>query len=180
MLLHALCWVHAERTIHKIIPFKDAQKVAVDSIREQIWDLYKVLKAYKQQPCPQSKMRIIRWFDTLFQTKTCYITRNLALKRLYQNKQALLLVLDRPDIPLHNNASETDIREYAKRRKVSGGTRSEAGRKSRDTFISLKKTSRTLGVSFRAYLKDRLLGVNEIPGLSELMRHKALVLAKEG
>jgi len=99
VLLHALCWVHAERTIHKIIPFNDAQKAAVESIREQIGDLYKALKVYKQQPCPQSKARIIRWFDTLFQTKTCYMTLNLALKRLYQNKQELLLVLERPDIP---------------------------------------------------------------------------------
>ena len=174
VLLHALCWVHAERTIHKIIPFNDAQKAAVESVRGQIWDLYKVLKAYKQQPCPESKARIISQFDTLFQTKTCYMTLNLALKRLYQNKRELLLVLERPEIPLHNNASESDIREYAKRRKISGGTRSETGRKSRDTFISLKKTSRKLGLSFWAYLQDRLLGANEIPRLSELMGDKAL------
>ena len=174
VLLHALCWVHAERTIHKIIPFNDAQKVAVDTIRQQIWDLYKALKADKQHPCPQSKARIIRWFDELFQTKTCYMTLNLALRRLYQNKRELLLVLERPEIPLHNNASESDIREYAKRRKVSGGTRSEAGRKSRDTFISLKKTCRKLGISFWFYLKDRRSGTNKIPRLSDLMRHKAL------
>jgi len=174
VLLHALCWVHAERTIHKIIPFNEAQKAAVDSIREQIWDLYRALKTYKQHPCLQSKARILCQFDELFQTKTCYMTLNLALRRLYQNKQELLLVLERPEIPLHNNASESDIREYAKRRKVSGGTRSEAGRKSRDTFISLKKTSRKLGLSFWAYLKDRCSGTHEIPRLSDLMRHKAL------
>ena len=83
-------------------------------------------------------------------------------------------MLERPETPLHNNASESDIREYAKRRKVSGGTHSEAGRKSRDTFIRLKKTGRKLGISFWAYLNDRLLGINEIPRLSERMRHKAL------
>jgi len=82
-------------------------------------------------------------------------------------------VLDRPELPLHNNASESDIREYAKRRKVSGGTRSEPGRESRDTFLTLKKTSRKLGLSFWAYLKDRLLQTNEIPRLSDLMRLKA-------
>jgi hypothetical protein len=52
VLLHALCWGHAERTIHKIIPFNDAQKAAVESIREQIGDLYKALNVCKQQPCP--------------------------------------------------------------------------------------------------------------------------------
>ena len=82
VLLHALCWVHAERTIHKIIPFNDAQKAAVETVRQQIGDLYQALKAYKQQPCPQSKARIIPQFDELFQTKTCYMTLNLALTHL--------------------------------------------------------------------------------------------------
>ena len=85
----------------------------------------------------------------------------------------LLLVLDRPEIPLHNNASETDIREYVKRRKVSGGTRSDSGRRCRDTFTSLKKTCRKLGVSFWDYLMDRTEGRNTIPQLSYLMRQKA-------
>ena len=148
ILLHALCWVHAERTIHKLIPFNDAQRVALECVREQIWDLYKALKVYKQHPCPQLKQALTERFDELFQTKTDYMTLNLALKRLYQNKYELLLVLQRPEIPLHNNASESDIREYAKRRKVSGSTRSDTGRASRDTFISLKKTCRKLGISF--------------------------------
>ena len=67
-----------------------------------------------------------------------------------------LLVLDRPDIPLHNNTAENAIREYVKRRKISGSIRSEASRKCRDTFTSLKKTCRKLGVSFWQYLQDRL------------------------
>jgi len=111
VLLHALCWVHAERTTHKIIPFNETQKAAIDAIREQIGDLYKALKACKQQPCSQSKAHILRRFDDLFQTKTGYRTLKLALKRLYQNKRELLLVLARPEVPLHNNAGGSDIRE---------------------------------------------------------------------
>ncbi len=60
----------------------------------------------------------------------------------------LLRVLERPEVPLHNNAMESDIREFVKRRKLSGGTRNEAGRRCRDTFASLKKTCRKLGVRF--------------------------------
>ena len=74
------------------------------------------------------------------------------MKRLGKNKDELLLVLERPDIPLHNNLSESDIREYVKRRKISGSTRSEAGRRCRDTFASLKKTALKLGVPFWDYL----------------------------
>ncbi|MGC8659344.1 MAG: IS66 family transposase, partial [Desulfomonilaceae bacterium] len=92
-----------------------------------------------------------------------------ALKRIYKNKSELLLVLDRPDIPLHNNTSETDIREYVKKRKISGSTRSDLGRRSRDTFASLKKTCRKLGVGFWAYLNDRLTGKNSILPLANLI-----------
>lgn len=38
------------------------------------------------------------------------------------------MVLKRPEIPSHNNLSECDIREYVKRRKISGSTRSDDGR----------------------------------------------------
>ncbi|MEE9118400.1 MAG: transposase [Calditrichia bacterium] len=174
ILLHVLCWVHAERTIHKIVPFTDDQRTAVESIKEKIWNLYYDLKRYKENPKSESKRELEKRFDELFQEKTCFVTLNLALKRLYKNKPDLLLVLERPDVPLHNNASESDIREYAKRRKVSGGTKSDDGRKSRDTFISLKKTCRKLGVSFWDYLNDRNFKRYSIPRISELMRKMAL------
>jgi hypothetical protein len=82
-------------------------------------------------------------------------------------------VLDRPDIALHNNLSERDIREYVKKRKISGSTRSDLGRCCRDTFTSLKKTCRKLKVSFWEYLKDRLSGTHRIRPLSDLMRLQA-------
>jgi hypothetical protein len=99
---------------------------------------------------------------------------NLALKRIYNNKSELLLVLDRPDIPLHNNGAENAIREYVKKRKISGSTRSEIGRQCRDTFTSLKKTCRKLGVSFWRYLKDRIENIGLIPDLPDLVRQQAL------
>ena len=40
ILSHGLCWVHAERTIHKLNAYSDSQKAALESIREQIWTLY--------------------------------------------------------------------------------------------------------------------------------------------
>ena len=98
---------------------------------------------------------------------------NAALQRIANNKEELLLVLDRPDIPLHNNLSERDIREYVKKRKISGGTRSEDGRRSRDTFISLKKTCRKLGLSFWNYLYDRVSKAGKIAPLPDLIRAQA-------
>ena len=171
---HALCWIHAERTLNKIIPSNDKEREALQEIREQLWQLYNDLKAYKAAPTEAEKQALAVRFDTLFTTKTCDATLNLALKRLHANKSELLRVLERPEIPLHNNLSEQDIREYVKRRKISGSTRSELGRQARDTFTSLKKTCRKLGVSFWKYLKDRTGQLHQIPPLSELIQQRAL------
>jgi hypothetical protein len=84
-----------------------------------------------------------------------------------------LLVLERPEIPLHTNGSERDIRDYVKKRKVSGGTRSEVGRQCRDTFISMKKTCRKLGLSFWDYLNDRIAQVDRIPFLPTIIQMRA-------
>ena len=88
---------------------------------------------------------------------------------MYENKKELLLVLERPEIPLHNNLSENDIREYVKKRKISGSTRSAMGRRARDTFTSLKKTCRKLSLSFWDYLQDRLANKYNIPLLPDLI-----------
>lgn len=98
---------------------------------------------------------------------------NDALSLLHAKRAGLLAVLEHPHLPLHNNLSETDIREYARLRKVSGGTRSDLGRRCRDTFLSLKKTCRKLGVSFWQFLKDRLTGADTIAPLPDLMRQAA-------
>jgi len=109
-------------------------------------------------------------FDEIFTEKTCFVTLNKTLKRIHNNNPELLLVLERPDLPLHNNQSERDIREYVKRRKISGSTRSDLGRRCRDTFASLKKTCRKLEIPFWQYLNDRLSSKNAIPPLPDLIR----------
>lgn len=170
---HALCWIHAERTIHKIIGCSDEESKAIEAIRNRIWLFYRDLKAYKEMPREATKAALEKCFDEIFATQTCSEVLNAALRRVAKNKEELLLVLDRPDIPLHNNLSESDIREYFKKRKISGSTRSENGRKCRDTFTSLKKTCRKLGVSFWDYLNDRVSNADAIPPLPDLIRARA-------
>jgi len=131
-------------------------------------------KDYKKFPGEEKKALIEEKFDEICKTKTCFISLNNALKRSHKNKSELLMVLERPDIPLHNNLSENDIREYVKKRKISGSTRSDPGRRCRDTFTSLKKTCRKLGIPFWEYLTDRITGRNAIPLLPDLVRLRAL------
>ncbi len=173
ILLHALCWIHAERTIHKLIGCSEEESKAIEAIRDCIWQFYRDLKAYKEMPDEETKLALEKRFDEIFATETCSEVLDAALRRVAKNKAELLLVLDRPDIPLHNNLSESDIREYVKKRKVSGSTRSDNGKRCRDTFTSLKKTCRKLGVSFWAYLNDRVSNAGQIPPLPDLIRTNA-------
>jgi len=169
-LLHALCWLHAERSLRKLLPLSPREQEAVDGVRDAVWKYYQRLRAYRESPTPQRKAALERDFDRLFRRRTGFADLNEALRRIHEKRDDLLLVLERPEIPLHNNLSESDIREWAKKRKISAGTRSELGRQCRDTFVSLKKTCRKLGVSFWRYLQDRIRGVHEILALPDLMR----------
>jgi len=169
VLRHALCWLHAERNFQSLLPFNDIHSKQLAWVRTQLWDLYDDLKAYKLDPNPEAKREIAARFDELCRTKTHFQTLNQALKRLRRNKPELLLVLERPDIPLHNNSSEGDIREYVIKRKISGSTRSDNGRRARDTFASLKKTCQKLGIGFWDYLLDRLTLSHRIPPLYEIV-----------
>ena len=171
--LHALCWVHMERHVARLIPLSDAQRTAYEATRDAIWKYYQRLKAYRESPRPQRRGRLQNDFDRLFLKNTGWPELNEELQKIQGKKSELLLVLDHPDIPLHNNLSENDIRQYVKKRKISAGTRSDAGRRCRDTFLSLKTTCRKLGLTFWGYLQDRIQGLHGIPLLSDLIRSKA-------
>ena len=173
ILLHALCWVHAERLIHKLIPLNESHRQDQERVRDELWTLYADLKAYQRDPDPAAIDALRARFEALFTQKTSFATLNNTLKRLYTHQSELLLVLLRPDVPLHTNGSENDIRGFVKWRKVSGGTRSDLGRRCRDTFASLKKTCRKLGISFWDYLNDRIGQVGAIPPLPEIVRERA-------
>jgi len=66
----------------------------------------------------------------------------------------------------------TDFAEEAKRKRSAVAPRSDLGRRCRDTFASLKKTCRKLGISFWDYLCDRLSGANNIPPLPEIVSQR--------
>lgn len=177
VLVHASCWIHAERPLVKLVPYNDQHRAVIEQVRGQIWDLYRDLKAYRVQPDATQRPVLEARFDTLVQQRTGYPSIDGVLKEVRSHKADLLRVLERPEVPLHNNARESDIREFVKRRKISGGTRNDAGRRCRDTFASLKKTCRKLGVRFWDYLQDRIRGLGRLPRLAELIRQRAAAAA---
>jgi hypothetical protein len=172
VLAHALCWIHADRVFQRLLPMNDIHAKELNWVHTQIWEIYSDLKRYKCDQDPNLKKAINAHFDELCRTKTTFATLNQALKRLGRNKKELLLVLERPDIPLHNNLSERDIREYVIKRKISGSTRSENGRRCRDTFTSLKKTCKKQGIAFWDFLLDRLRREHLVRYLPDLLGGK--------
>jgi len=153
---HALCWVHAERLVHKLDTFTDQHRDAQTRTRGLIWDFYADLKAYQEKPGKRRAKALRARFDRIFLARTGFVTLDRLLARLHANKAELLMVLERPQIPLHTNGSENDIRCHVTRRKISAGTRSEVGRDCRDAFLSLAKTCDKLGITLWDYLGSRL------------------------
>jgi Transposase IS66 family len=173
VFVHAACWVHAERPLARMVPYNEDHRAVVEKVRDQIWQLYQDLKAYQQRPEACQKPLLEARFDALCDQRTNYPNIDAVLKDMSEHKAHLLRVLERPEVPLHNNGAESDIREYVKKRKISGSTRSDEGRRCRDTFASLKKTCRKLGVRFWDYLEDRLRGLGKVPRLPDLLRQRA-------
>jgi hypothetical protein len=173
---HGLCWVHEERHYRKLIPFSEDERRELEYVRSEIWDFYEALKEYKKNPTTFWQKELEGRFDQIFGRTYKSMQINSLFTNSRSRKDGLLVVLKFPFVPLHNNDCERDIREYAKRRKISGSTRGEIGRKARDTFTSIKKTCRKLNLSFNEYLKDRLLETKGIPPIKDLIAKKARVI----
>ena len=57
---HALCWVHAERLVHKLDTFTDKQRAAQKRVRGLIWDFYADLKDYRLKPGKRRALSVAR------------------------------------------------------------------------------------------------------------------------
>ena len=113
----------------------------------------------------------------MFSTVTGYQALDERIAKTRSKKDSLLKVLEHPEIPLHNNPAELGARMRVRKRDASTGTRSEAGTKACDTFMTLAATAKKLGVSFYKYIHDRVSGAYQMPSLAELITEKAETLA---
>ena len=75
------------------------------------------LKKYKINPKISRQEELSKLFDDLFNKKYKSSSSNDLLSHTRSRKEGLLLVLKYPFIPLHNNDSERDTREYVKNEK---------------------------------------------------------------
>lgn len=175
---HARCWIHAERQVQQVACATPEQHRLVERTRDRIWKLYRALKHYAKvgRVDAAESRRLRARFDRIFNPgMTGFAALDAVLDGLFAVKDKLLRVLDRPDIPLHTNTSEGDIRIRVQKRKVSGGTRGDEGRRCVDTFVSIAKTLRKHALTLWDYLGSRLGidGACSIPALGQIIRSAA-------
>ena len=169
----ALCWVHEARHYNKLLPYFAPHQQILAAFMERFWAYYDDLLAYRAQPTDAAWEPLSAQFDELFATTTDYGALNDRIAKTRAKKAALLKVLAHPEIPLHNNPAELGGRQRVRKRDVSFGPRRRAGARAWDTFQTLAETARKLGVSFYAYVHDRLAQANHLPSLADLVTARA-------
>ena len=172
-IYHALCWIHEIRLYTKLNPFLDCHRTKLRNFLELVWVFYEALKRYKENPDKKRKEALEWEFEELFSTKTGYEELDKRIELTRGKKNRLLLVLEYPQIPLHNNPAEIALRELVVKRKISIGTRSEDGRVAWENMMSLLDTCRKHSISFFGYLKDIFSAEYAMPRLSLLISQKA-------
>ena len=169
----ALCWVHDGRHYQSLAPCVPQHGEWLEAFRKRYWDFYKQLRAYQQSPRPERPAQLREQFDELFSTVTGYDALDQRIAQTKADKTYLLMVLEHPEIPLHNNPAELDARLRVRKRVVSYGPRSKAGAQAWDAMETLLSTARKLGVNFFQYIRDRVSGARQMPSLAELIKQRA-------
>jgi hypothetical protein len=169
----SLCWIHDGRHYKKLIPHLAYHRQLLDDFRKCYWDLYDQLLLYREHPTAEDSIRLTSEFDELFSTVTGYDALDERIAKTKAKQESMLMVLEHPEIPLHNNSAELTARKRVRRRKISFGTRSEDGTKAWDTFATLEATAKKLGVSFYEYIYDRISGAYRMPSLADLISTQA-------
>ncbi|HEY8671648.1 MAG TPA: transposase [Terriglobales bacterium] len=169
----ALCWVHDGRHYQSMAPCVPQHREWLDAFRKRYWDFYKQLRAYQQAPMQERPEQLRKQFDELFSTVTGYDALDQRIAKTKADKTHLLMVLEHPEIPLHNNPAELDARLRVRKRVVSYGPRSTAGAQAWDGMETLLSTARKLGVNFFQYIRDRVSGARQMPSLAELIKLRA-------
>lgn len=169
----ALCWVHEARHYKKLTPFLDYHRQLLDDFKTKFWCFYDKLQRYRAGPAPEQAAGLSREFDMLFSTVTGYQALDRRIAKTNAKKDKLLMILRHPEIPLHNNPAELGARRRVRKRDVSFGPRTADGLAAWDTFMTLAATAKKLGISFFAYVYDRVAGVNALPALADIIKQRS-------
>ena len=156
---HMLCWIHDGRHYEKLSPLVGRHRLELEKFQKKYWSYYKELAKYRVAPGKKAARRLEKKFGRLFRTKTGYQELDERIAKTLAKKERLLVVLRRPEVPLHNNASELGARRAARRRDISLHSRSLKGVESMDTLTTIVETCRKLKVGAGNYIRNSLEGL---------------------
>lgn len=168
-----LCWVHDGRHYKKLNPILTGNKLILEGFLTQYWAFYRQLKDYQASPNITDKNTLYEAFDRLFSTETEFEQLNARIAKTLAKRSELLVSLEHPELPLHNNASELAARVQARARDVSLHTKSAAGTKIKDSLMTISQTAKKWGVNTYEYIRDRVSGEFKLPSLAELIQQKS-------
>jgi len=118
---HALCWVHAERLVHKLDTFTDQHRAARHWFAPDL-DFYgPISRSTRSTPVSVRLARCVPGSTVSSAGARASPPWTACWHGCMPTRPNCLMVLDRPEIPLHTNGSENDIRCQVTRRKVSAG-----------------------------------------------------------
>jgi hypothetical protein len=165
----SLCWIHEGRHYKKLRPIAPLHKKLLDDFATDLWDFYQKLLDYTEQPTSGGYIQFSDEFDMLFSTQTGYDELDARIHLTAAKKEALLLPLRFPFLPLHNNDAEGGAQHQARLRDIHLQTKNEKGTKAKDTFATIVKTARKLNVNLYNYFYDRITKKFLMPSLASLI-----------
>jgi hypothetical protein len=172
-LVTALCWIHVGRHFKKLNPTIAVYQKQLKDFLLQFWMYYDWLLKYKEAPTTELKVQLDKDFDVLFSIQTDYELLDDRIQKTKALKDKLLVVLENPHLPLHNNGAELAARRQVRYRDVSFQTRSKKGRNAKNITLSIYQTCKKLGVDATQYIIDRLTKKSKMISLADLIFQKA-------
>jgi hypothetical protein len=169
----SLCWVHEGRHYKKLNPLIGCHQKLLEQFLEDFWNYYRKLLTYRECPNEEMARKLKSEFLEIFSSHSGYQELDQRKELTRAKNEELLLVLEHPELPLHNNPAELAARTMVQRRNISYGTQTELGTKAWDTFMSLVDTTRKLGISFFEYVADRISETRNIPSLATIIKEKS-------
>jgi len=169
---NALCWIHEGRHYKKLTPFFRQHRSYVKEFLTKFWDFYRDLLGYTSNPSLEVATKLSNDFDDLFSTITGYDALDQRIALTKDKKEALLLALKFPFLPLHNNDAENGAQHQARLRDIHLQTKNTKGTEVKDTFATIVKTARKLKVNVMDYLHDRVTKKFAMPSLASLILKK--------
>lgn len=154
-----LCFVHEIRHYKKLFPFFTKHRHLQQQILSQWQHFYHLAKHYGESPLEQreqKKAEIQNLFNQITSQVTGFDLLDHQLHLTQKKRSRLLLFLDHPKLPIHNNQCEQDLRQFVIMRKITGGTKSVAGDKGLARHLSVIQTAQKQGLDVLSTLHGLL------------------------